>query len=186
MATALTKPRVDWKLQPHFPDTLDLLSEPDRKRYRLQRRLVGPSYNISNLKQHEGAIDGVIARTIDQLRSLDGATVDLKEWMHIIAVECLGVAVLSWSPGLLKNKSDGGSGGHSYLGWRKKSVFGLFPTVVLLDCMSKYFARPFSYFWQLTYPPPPGFKPFFTVRVYRLSPCADATTDLFARPSKDK
>lgn len=168
MATALTKPRVDWNLEPHFPDTLDLLSERDRKRYRVQRRLVGPAYNIANLKKHEAVIDDVMVRVTAQLRTLDGATVDLKEWMHIITVECLGATVLSWSPGLLKNKSDGGSGGHSYLGWRKKSVFGLFPTIVLLDCMSKYAARPFSYFWRLTYPPPPGFKPFFTVRIYPL------------------
>lgn len=163
MATSLTKPRLDWRLRPHLPDTLDLLSERDRRRYRLQRRLIGPVYNIANLRRHEGAVDAVISRAVAQLRALDGAAVDLKEWMHIVAVECLGAAVLSWSPGLLKNRSDGGSGGHSYLGWRKKSVFGLVPGMVLLDSMSKYLGRPFSAFWRLTYAPPPGFKPFFTV-----------------------
>ncbi|SPO04673.1 related to pisatin demethylase [Cephalotrichum gorgonifer] len=162
LATVLTKPRVDWWLQPHFPDTLDLLSERDRKRYRLQRRLIGPVYTIANIKKYEKAIDGVIARTIAQIQSLDGASVDLKEWMHIIAVECLGAAVLSWSPGLLQKKTDGGSGGHGYLGWRKKSVFGLFPTIVLLDCLSKHLARPFVLLWNLGYAPPPNFKPFFT------------------------
>ena len=171
VATSLTKPSVDWKFQPHFPDTLDLLSERDRKRYRIQRRLIGPVYNMQNLKRHEDAIDGVISRVIAQLHTLDGATVDLKEWMHIIAVECLGAAVLSWSPGLLKNKSDGGSGGHSYLGWRKKSVFGLVPCMVLLDSMSKYLGRPFSFFWGLSYPPPPNFKPFFTVSTISFRCC---------------
>lgn len=162
MATALTKPTVDWKLQPEFPDTLDLLSERDRKRYRLQRRLIGPVYTITNLKKYEGAIDGVIDRAITQLRSLDGETVDLKEWMHILAVECLGATVLSWSPGLLKNKTDGGSGPHGYLAWRKKSTFGLFPRIVLLDSLSKHLSKPFSAFLKLGYAPPPNFKSFFT------------------------
>lgn len=185
VATSLTKPCVDWKLQPQFPDTLDLLSERDRRRYRLQRRLIGPVYNISNLKQHEGAIDGVISRVIAQLRTLDGATVDLKEWMHIIAVECLGTAVLSWSPGLLKNKSDGGSGGHSYLGWRKKSVFGLVPNMVLLDSLFKYLGRPFSLVWGLSYPPPPNFRPFFTVRVC-WCPTPGVLADWHDRPSRGR
>jgi hypothetical protein len=164
VATALTKPDVDWKLRPHFPDTLDLLSERDKTRYRLQRRLIGPVYTLANLRKYESAIDAVIAQAIAQLKSLDGASVDLKEWMHIIAVECLGAAVLSWSPGLLKNKSDGGSGSHSYQGWRKKSVLGLAPIVTLLDRVSKHFSRPFALFWGLSYAPPPGFKPFFNVR----------------------
>ncbi|PKS10120.1 hypothetical protein jhhlp_001870 [Lomentospora prolificans] len=162
VATALTRPQVNRWLEPSFPDSLDFLSERDVKRYRIQRRLVGPIYHISNLKRFETAVDDVIRKSIVQLRSLDGAAVDLKEWMHIITVECLGAAVLSWSPGLLKQKSDGGSGPHSYIGWRKKSVFGLFPLIVLLECVCKSVGRLFAICWGVTYQAPKGFKPFFT------------------------
>ncbi|CAI4217742.1 unnamed protein product [Parascedosporium putredinis] len=103
------RPQVNWKLEPSFPDSLDFLSERDLKRYRTQRRLVGPIYHISNLKRFEAAVDEVLGKSIAQLNTLKGSPVDLKEWMHIITVECLGAVVLSWSPGLLKQKSDGGS-----------------------------------------------------------------------------
>ena len=98
MATALSKPHIDWHLNPEFQDNLDLLSERDVRRYRLQRRLIGPVYQTSNLVQYEAAIDEVLARSIAKLKTLNGARVELNEWMHIIAVECLGAVVLSWSP----------------------------------------------------------------------------------------
>ncbi|CAI4217620.1 unnamed protein product [Parascedosporium putredinis] len=162
LATALTRPQVNWKLEPSFPDSLDFLSERDLKRYRTQRRLVGPIYHISNLKRFEAAVDEVLGKSIAQLNTLKGSPVDLKEWMHIITVECLGAVVLSWSPGLLKQKSDGGSGPHSYLGWRKKSVFGLFPLIVCLECVWKSAGRFFAVSWDITYQAPRNFKPFFT------------------------
>ena len=155
---------------------MDLLSERDLKRYRMQRRLIGPLYNITNLKRYEAAIDGVIDKSIAQIRSLGSAPVDLKEWMHIITVECLGAVVLSWSPGLLKQKSDGGSGAHSYLGWRKKSVFGLFPLIVLLECLWKSVGRAFAVCWGITYQAPKNFKPFFTVS--RKIPLLQASTKI--------
>lgn len=144
VATALSKPSVDWRLNVSFPDTLDLLSEFDVARYRLQRRLIGPVYSTSNLKRHEHAIDRVIARLITELKSLNGKEVDLKEWMHIIAVECLGSVVLSWSPGYIKNRSDGGTSKQSYLGWKRKSVFRLFPTVTKVAYCSKTLSRLWS------------------------------------------
>ena len=147
-----------------FPDTLDLLSEFDVARYRLQRRLIGPVYSTSNLKRHEHAIDRVIARLITELKSLNGKEVDLKEWMHIVAVECLGSIVLSWSPGYIKNRSDGGTSKQSYLGWKRKSVFGLFPTVTKVAYCSKIVSRLWSVLWGVTFKTPKGFKPFFTVR----------------------
>lgn len=163
MATALTKPSLDWKLNPHFPDTLDFLSEFDVGRYRLQRRLIGPLYASSNLRKFESAVDSVLTRAISELRSLQGAEIDLKEWMHIVAVECLGAVVLSWSPGYIKNRSDGGTSKQSYLGWKRKSVFGLFPTMTKLTYLSKALRRAFSDIWGVTFSIPKNFKPFFTV-----------------------
>lgn len=138
------------------------------KRYRLQRRLIGPVYNANNVKQYEQALDAVLTRVIDQLHSLNGATVDLKEWMHITVVECLGAVSLStWSPGYLAAKSDGATGKHAYMGWRRKSVFGLFPLAVILETSSRTFGRAFANFWGLTYhTPKEGFRPFFPVSLY--------------------
>lgn len=169
MATALLKPKLGrndhgWGPCLKSPDTLDLLAERDLRRYRLQRRLIGPIYNTSNVKQYEGAVDSVLDRVIPQLRSLNGAEVDLKEWMHIIVVECLGAVTLSWSPGYLCAKSDGNSGKHAYMGWRRKSVFGVFPWAVISESFSKSAGRAFANFWGLTYhTPKEGFNPFFPV-----------------------
>ncbi|KAJ4391520.1 hypothetical protein N0V93_005138 [Gnomoniopsis smithogilvyi] len=165
LATALLKPRLSWdgwNLSLQSPDTLDLLAERDLKRYRLQRRLIGPVYNANNVKQYEGSVDAVLDRVIAQVYSLDGAEVDLKEWMHITVVECLGAVSISWSPGYLSSKSDGNSGKHAYMGWRRKSVFGIFPWAVISESLSKSAGRAFANFWGLTYhTPKEGFNPFF-------------------------
>ncbi|KAK7715838.1 hypothetical protein SLS63_011253 [Diaporthe eres] len=162
MATELLKPKLDTRLGIQSPDTLDLLAERDMKRYRLQRRLIGPIYHTNNVKRYEAAVDAVLLRVVDQLRALGGAEVDLKEWMHIITVECLGAVSLSWSPGYLAEKSDGASGKHAYMGWRRKSVFGLFPLAVIIEPLSRHFGRAFSVLWGVTYhTPKEGFRPFF-------------------------
>ncbi|KAL2274469.1 hypothetical protein FJTKL_03218 [Diaporthe vaccinii] len=162
LATELLKPKLDARLGIQSPDTLDLLAERDMRRYRLQRRLIGPIYHTNNVKRYEAAVDAVLLRVVDQLRALDGAEVDLKEWMHIITVECLGAVSLSWSPGYLTEKSDGASGKHAYMGWRRKSVFGLFPLAVIIEPLSRHFGRAFSVLWGVTYhTPKEGFKPFF-------------------------
>jgi hypothetical protein len=105
-----------------------------------------------------------LQQVVQQLRSLDGSEVDLKEWMHIITVECLAAVSLSWSPGYLRDKSDGASGRHAYMGWRRKSVLGIFPLAVILETFSRSTGRAFSYIWGVRYhTPKEGFKPFFPV-----------------------
>ncbi|GKT41263.1 cytochrome P450 monooxygenase sdnT [Colletotrichum spaethianum] len=168
LSTALQRPDITYTPLPTFtsPDTLDLLSERNTQRYRLQRRLVGPLYQTSYLKRHEPALDAVLGRVIATLRSLDGAEIDLKEWMHIIAVESLSAVVLTWSPNYLRDKTDHSSSSHGYMGWRRKSIFGLFPLAVKLELLSKTFGRTFANLWRVTYKTPKNFKPFFT-GVYR-------------------
>ncbi|KAL7923758.1 cytochrome P450 [Trichoderma austrokoningii] len=161
LATSLILPKIDYFLRPHFVDSLDLLSERDMKRYRLQRRLIGRVYQTSSVAKFEAAVDDVIKQVITRLKALDGAELDLKEWMHIIAVECLGASVLSWSPGLLKAGTDWGSSGHSYLGWRRKSVMGLFPTMTKLTMCTNLFEWVFRDVWNLKYTAPPNFRAFF-------------------------
>ncbi|CAK7221081.1 hypothetical protein SBRCBS47491_004405 [Sporothrix bragantina] len=166
LSTVLFHPVTDWRrpFDLAFPDTLDLLSERDMKRYRQQRRLIGPVYHETNLAKFGASVDAVLAKAVAELRSLDGARIDLKEWMHIIAVECLGAVVLSWSPGLLKAHSDAGSSSAGYYNWRRKSVFGLFPALVVADFHSGGggpVLRAFTAIWRLAYDNEPGSKSFF-------------------------
>ncbi|TLD16085.1 uncharacterized protein PgNI_00529 [Pyricularia grisea] len=190
ISTALQKPKVDWRLQPHFPDTLDLLSERDMRRYRLQRRLIGQVYQPANLRKFESVIEDVLDQVVAQIRTLGGAEVDLKEWMHIITVECLGAIVLSWSPGYLRAKSDFGSGSFSYLGWKRKTVLGLFPLATVIGVLSRSFERQFANIWGLTFKAPKTLKHFFPavhrkvkprlVNMSREKPRKDARKDLMA------
>ncbi|KAI7927357.1 hypothetical protein M0657_003002 [Pyricularia oryzae] len=190
ISTALQKPKVDWRLQPHFPDTLDLLSERDMRRYRLQRRLIGQVYQPANLRKFEPVIDDVLDQVVAQIRTLGDAEVDLKEWMHIITVECLGAIVLSWSPGYLRAKSDFGSGSFSYLGWKRKTVLGLFPLATVIGVLSRSFERQFANIWGLTFKAPKTLKHFFPavhrkvkprlVNMSREKPRKDARRDLMA------
>lgn len=135
------------------------------KRYRQQRRLIGPVYRPDSVIKLEPAIDAVLDRTIAKLKRMDGAELNLKRWMHMLVVECLGAAVLSWSPGMLKQETDWYTSEHAYLGWRRKSVFGLFPLMAKMQYISRPVNRWFSNLWGVTHEPPAGFRPFFPVRI---------------------
>ncbi|CAK7271795.1 hypothetical protein SEPCBS119000_004789 [Sporothrix epigloea] len=174
LSTVLFHPVTDWRrpFDLAFPDTLDLLSERDMTRYRQQRRLIGPVYHETNMAKFSSAVDAVLAKAVAELRSLNGTRVDLKEWMHIIAVECLGAVVLGWSPGLLKAHSDAGSSSAGYYNWRRKSVFGLFPGLVVADFHcggGGPVLRAFTAAWRLAYDAQPGSKSFFPAVGQRVS-----------------
>lgn len=139
------------------------------KRYRLQRKFIGPVYRPTNVIKHEDKVDKVMAQVVRKLREMGDAEVDLKEWMHIIVVECLGEVVLSWSPGLLKAGTDSGTSAHSYQAWRRKTVLGLFPLFSKLNVCSKLVGRLFSLVWGVSFTPPPGFRPFFPYTGKRIS-----------------
>ncbi|CAI6094878.1 unnamed protein product [Clonostachys chloroleuca] len=161
LGTTLSKPVVDWKLQVHSVDSLDLLSERDMKRYRMQRRLIGPVYRPANVARHEASIDRALGQVLSRFREMNGREFDLKEWVHITVVECLGASVLSWSPGMLKKNTDWATSTHSYQGWRRKAVFGIFPLAAKLQLRYRSFGRIFGNAWNLTFQPPPNFRAFF-------------------------
>lgn len=166
MATALFRPQTSWRHPLRVAasaDTLDLLSEREARRYRLQRRLIGPAYHEANMQKFGAAVDAVLQRAVAELRQLHGARVDLKEWMHIVAVECLGAVVLSWSPGYVKDRSDHGSSAAGYYNWRRKSVFGLFPSLVVADLHTRWVSRAFAAVWRLGYERRADYKPLFAV-----------------------
>lgn len=137
-------------------------------RYRLQRRLIGRVYRTDNAVRHERAVDQVMDAVTKKFTSMKGEGIDLKEWMHIIAVECLGALVLSWSPGMLSAGTDRDTSNQSYLGWRRKSVFGLFPMITKLEVNHKWIGRIFGVLWGVTFQTPKGFKPFFPVWSVRI------------------
>ncbi|OAA45609.1 Cytochrome P450 family protein [Metarhizium rileyi] len=161
LATALTRPTIDWTFNANFEDTLDLLSERNMKRYRLQRRLIGRVYSAANVAKYEQSLTATLETVVKRLSDLEGREIDLKEWMHIITVECLGAAVLSWSPGLLRDGTDWGTLSHSFQGWRRKCLFGVFPTMKKIEQLSPSIGRAFASLWGVSYRPPPTFKPFF-------------------------
>lgn len=166
VSTVLFHPEMDWRKPTtlDFPDTLDLLSERDMKRYRQQRRLIGPVYHESNVAKFGSQVDAVLDKAVAELRTLNGAEVDLKEWMHIVVVECLGAVVLGWSPKFLVAHSDYGSSSASYFNWRRKSVFGLYPGLVIAEflCGGRgWVIRPFTSVWRLGYETRAGYRNFF-------------------------
>ncbi|KAH7014275.1 cytochrome P450 [Microdochium trichocladiopsis] len=116
------------------PDTLDLVAEMYMPRYRAQRRLIGPTYSQANLQNHEVAVDEVVERFVAKLRQLEGKEVDLMEWMHILAIECLTAVTFRWSPGLIEAGTNYDTLWDGYFQfWRYASVVGLFPRIVLLS-----------------------------------------------------
>ncbi|PPJ59512.1 hypothetical protein CBER1_11662 [Cercospora berteroae] len=184
VATSLNRPKFDFSsFKLHSPDTLDLLSERDMDRYRLQRRLIGPLYSMHNVQRYEKAIDEVLIKVVAQLKLLKGSQVDLKMWMHIITVECLSAIVLSYSPGYLKAQNDFGSSSHAYMNWRRKSVFGLFTWAVLAESYSKAAGRLFARLWRVTFVTLAPFKPFFTPVYSKIT--KRITAALQPKPPKD-
>ena len=135
------------------------------QRYRLQRRLIGQVYQPANVRKHEDAIDRVLDKLVPQIRSLQGQPVELKEWMHIVAVECLGAVVLGWSPGYLRDRTDWSSSIVSYLSWRQRSIFGLFPLATYAQFLSFNLGRRFETIWGIRHDSTAlkGFKSFFPV-----------------------
>ncbi|PIA93190.1 Pisatin demethylase [Cercospora beticola] len=185
LATSLNRPKFDFScFTLHCPDTLDLLSERDMDRYRLQRRLIGPLYSMHNVQRYEKAVEDVLIKVIRQLKSLNGSQVDLKMWMHIITVECLSATVLSYSPGYLRAQNDFGSSHHAYMNWRRKSVFGLFTWAVLAESYSKGAGRLFARLWRVTFVTPAPFKPFFTPVYSKITKRIAAA--LHPKPPKDE
>lgn len=126
---------ISWlPLKRDAPDTLDLVAEMHMPRYRMQRRLIGPTFGAANLQNHEAAVDQVLERFVSKLRELDGKEVDLTSWMNILALECLTAVTFRWSPQLIEAETNYNTLMDGYFQfWRYFTVIGLFPRLVLLS-----------------------------------------------------
>jgi hypothetical protein len=113
-------------------ERLDLLTETDMEKYKMQRRAIGPAYSVAGMEKHEAALDQYITAFIAKIKSLDGKQVDLAEWMHIYSLDALSWFVLSKSPDYTDKGHDGHNGAASESIWGIFTVLGLFPGYVKL------------------------------------------------------
>ncbi|KAJ9155414.1 Pisatin demethylase [Pleurostoma richardsiae] len=163
-------PRFDWRLRRNVPDCLHLLCEFDPARYKLQRRLIGPTYSTSNMRRHEGAVDGVLERFVSKLRSMAGEEVDLMEWMHLLSLECLTAATLSQTPKWIEEGNDQGMMEDNYNKvWLNWSVLGLFDGAVLLSQLVPSLKRVITKLLTLPAADNPGMSKFYAFARSRLN-----------------
>lgn len=66
-------------------DVLDLFTEYDIERYRLQRRLEGPIYSAAGVKKYETLMDQAIQLFMSRMKELEGQILDLEEWTMALA-----------------------------------------------------------------------------------------------------
>jgi hypothetical protein len=111
-------------------ERLDLLTETDMEKYKMQRRAIGPAYSVAGMEKHEAALDRYINAFISKIQSLNGEEVDLAEWMHIYSLDALSHVVLSNSLDYTAQGSDGGNGAASESIWSLFTTLGLFPGFV--------------------------------------------------------
>jgi hypothetical protein len=111
-------------------ERLDLLTETDMEKYKMQRRAIGPAYSVAGMEKHEGVLDQYITTFIAKIKCLEGKQVDLAEWMHIYSLDSLSWFVLSKSPDYTSKAHDGDNGAASESIWSIFTLLGMFPGYV--------------------------------------------------------
>ena len=59
------------------PDNLNLLSEPNLEKYRLQRRLIGPVYTPDSVKDLEEPLDAILTKNVNLMKARASQSVDM-------------------------------------------------------------------------------------------------------------
>ena len=67
-------------------DDLDLLSERNMDKYRIQRRFIGPIYSAASMKDHERAWDEIINHNVSIMKERAGISVSIDIWMNMFAL----------------------------------------------------------------------------------------------------
>jgi hypothetical protein len=111
-------------------EDLDLLTEINMEKYRMQRRAIGPAYSVAGMEKHEGLLDRYNETYITKIKSFNGKEVDLAEWMHIYALDALSWFTLSTSLDYTAKGHDGGNLAASDSFWSCFTTIGLFPIYV--------------------------------------------------------
>ncbi|KAF2234479.1 cytochrome P450 [Viridothelium virens] len=126
-------------------DSLDLLTEENMDRYRLQRRAIGPLYSIAGIEKHEHHIDRTISRFVTKVKSLNDQFIDLSYWMYIFAVDTLSNITFSEDQGYIEAGNSGNNFEESHKMWHFMSLTGIFPTIVMFLQNYALFAKRYNY-----------------------------------------
>ncbi|RYP71160.1 hypothetical protein DL771_004960 [Monosporascus sp. 5C6A] len=113
-------------------DRFTINGELDIQRHRAHRKNIGTTYSAASVRKYGGAIDAVLRRFVAKLKTQEGRTVELAEWVHIAVVEFISAVTLGWSPRFIDDGSDHGFLDVSLAKWRQISVFGFLPSLTLL------------------------------------------------------
>ncbi|KAH8810802.1 benzoate 4-monooxygenase cytochrome P450 [Xylogone sp. PMI_703] len=121
--------KSDWYslLKRAGPEDLDLMAENDMDKYRLQRRLVGPIYSQSSMKDHEPQLDAVLSGIIEKMHQLSGKSFDIDTWCNMIAADCLSASTFSEPRGFVDSGVDDGSIEAKHNFWKVVSWAGYYP-----------------------------------------------------------
>jgi hypothetical protein len=109
---------------------LDLLTERNVEKYKLQRRVIGPAYSVAGMEKHEHKLDKYIDSFIEKVKSMEGERLDLAEWTHIFALDALSWFMLSKSLDYTGKGNDGGNIVGSESIWSIFTTLGLFPEYI--------------------------------------------------------
>lgn len=104
-------------LSPVSEEGMDLLSEPDTNKYRLQRRRINPIYTVSSIADLEPNLDAILVKNLASMREKSGVPLDLDNWSHMAALDCLTAAVFSTSTEQVIAGCDDGTIAAAKNGW---------------------------------------------------------------------
>jgi hypothetical protein len=65
---------------------LDLLPEKNMEKYRLQRRLFGPIYTASSVKDYEAALDSAVKEDVATMHEIAGKPENADLWFNYLAL----------------------------------------------------------------------------------------------------
>lgn len=89
-------------------DKLDMLSEKNVDKLRIQKRLTGPVLSTQNILKHEGIIDANVDRWMERLKSLTNQPVDLYHEFELMISDVEPELTFGKPYGAVESGSDGG------------------------------------------------------------------------------
>ncbi|TAQ84790.1 hypothetical protein B7494_g6894 [Chlorociboria aeruginascens] len=86
-------------------DSLNLFGEREyMEKYRFQRRLLGPIYSATSMKDFEPLVNDVLTKNVNKMRQLQGKIVDIDTWCIMFVLDLMANIVFSQSVGFIDQK----------------------------------------------------------------------------------
>ena len=144
------------------------------EKYRLQRRLMGPTYSSGQVKDYEAALDKAVSDDVAIMHEIAGKPESVDLWfnyfalgrlplsncheLQLIMLDCLSSATFSTSYGMIRKGHDDGSIAGVHDSWYYMHWAGFVPTFI------KYRKMFLSFIARLSSPAAPtGPPPMFSV-----------------------